>query len=59
MNKQINEIWDELEEMYPNKSTEWLMTLTCDLYQERHGQEIDHGDVALALFEEADAQERA
>lgn len=50
-NATIVEIWDELEGEFPEKSTEFLMQMTCDVYQQRHGQKIDHGHVAAALGE--------
>jgi len=47
--KEILRIWDEAEEDFPDKSTEWLMQYTCDMYVGQFGKEIDHGDVAVAL----------
>lgn len=57
MNARIVEIWNEVEEGFPDKSTEWLMQYVCDTYQQRHGKEIDHGDVAAALFEDQEGGE--
>lgn len=51
MNERINDIWDEVETDFPDKSTEWLMSFVCDVYFQRYGSEIDHGDVAGALCE--------
>lgn len=47
--KRIGECWDEAETIGPDKSTEWLMQMTCDLFEQRYGRSIDHGDVAEAL----------
>jgi hypothetical protein len=53
MNKKIIEIWNEVEDDFPAKSTEFLLAVTCDRYQQFYGREIDNGDVAAALAEHA------
>lgn len=49
MDKNIIKIWYEAERAYPEKSTEFLLSLTCDLYFSQYNEHIDHGDVAGAL----------
>ena len=44
---QINDEWDALEQLFPEKSVPWLMQMICD----RVPFECDHGDVATALGE--------
>lgn len=48
----IKELFAEVEEEFEGKSTEFYFQMTCDRYQMRYGQEIDHGDVANALSPE-------
>jgi len=50
--KRICEIWDEIEDDFPDKSTEWLMAATCERYLLLYEREIDNGDVATALHAE-------
>lgn len=57
MNEIINDIWDELEDDFPDKSTEFLMQMTCDIYRQRYGKEIDHGHVAAALYSAMEADD--
>lgn len=57
MNKQIVEVWNEVEDDFPDKSTEFLMAMTCDRYRERYGRDIDNADIAGALFEVAEADD--
>lgn len=47
--KRILECWEVAEISGPGKSTEWLMQMTCDVFESRYGRTIDHGDVAEAL----------
>lgn len=47
----IIELWDQAEDDFPDKSTGFLMQIVCDRYKMVHRQEIDHGDVATALYE--------
>ena len=44
--KDIRAIFDQVEEEFPDKSTEFLMEITC---QRARGMDLDHGDVAEAL----------
>ena len=41
-------LFDEAEEMFPDKSTEFLFAITCDLAAHA-GMKIDCADVAEAL----------
>lgn len=50
----IAHLFNEIEGDNPGMSTEWLMQMTCDVWKQRHGYEIDHGDVAQALYQEAE-----
>lgn len=45
----IRSIFDITEEDFPEKSTEFLMELTCQKAQSIYGMRIDHGDVAEAI----------
>lgn len=47
--KRIMETWDEVEDEFPDKSTEWLIQMTCDRYTIKYGKEIDNADVVSAL----------
>lgn len=49
LNMKIREVFEEVEEDFPSKSTEWLFQMTCDRFMERYHKEIDHGDIAWAL----------
>ena len=48
----ILDIWNTLEDIGPDTSTERLMALTCDRVRDVFGCEIDAGDVAEALAKE-------
>lgn len=50
MEKDIIRIWGEVEDDFPTKSTEFLMTMVCDRYEIETGKRIDHGDVAETLY---------
>ena len=43
--KRITEVFDEVEELNPDKSLEWLTQMTVDTLGD-----IDHSDVIEALF---------
>ena len=45
----IRDIFEEVEEEYPNESEEWLYAMTIEVYRQRYGEEIDNGDIAYAL----------
>ncbi len=51
--KRICDLWNEIEDDFPDKSTEWLMAMVCDHYLTQYGHEIDNGDVAEALYQES------
>lgn len=46
---QVKEVFDEVEESFPEKSLEFQFQMTCDRYQMTYGREIDHSHVADAL----------
>lgn len=50
--EQILAIFDECENMYPDKSLEWLTAMTLDILGD---ETIDEADVAEALVARADA----
>lgn len=59
MNKQlICEIFDELEQQNPSKSTEWLLCMTADKYNIRCFALIDNSDVAGALCDRNEEKEK-
>lgn len=47
-------VFNAAEDMFfgEDKSTPFLMQITCDLVKEQYGVEIDHGDIATALADE-------
>ncbi len=47
--ERIRILFDSAEEDYPQKSTEFLMEVTCQRARYAFKMEIDHGDVAEAL----------
>ncbi|XAI96649.1 hypothetical protein [Synechococcus phage Ssp-JY38] len=51
-NREIAKLFDEIADDHDEKSTIWLMQMTCDRWYQAHGEEIDHGDVATALAEQ-------
>ncbi len=53
MNTRILALWNDLEEDFPDKSTEWIMSMVCDQYDMLYNSEIDHGDVAEALYQDS------
>lgn len=42
-------IWNLVEADFPDKSTEFLMEMTCQRFRMQHGKYIGHDDVATAL----------
>jgi hypothetical protein len=47
--ERILQLWDEVDEWFPDKSTEFLMEMVCDRFRLMYHQGIDHGDVSTAL----------
>jgi hypothetical protein len=47
--ERILQLWDELDEEFADKSTEFLMEMVCDRFRLMYHQGIDHGDVSTAL----------
>ena len=45
----IRDLWDEIEDEFPDKSTEFLMQMVCDRGHIMYRWDIHHGDVADAL----------
>lgn len=52
--KQIVAVWDEIEDIDPEISTERLFALVCDHFR----GVIDNGDVAAALAKFADGEKK-
>lgn len=45
----IRQLWGEIEDEFPDKSTPFLMQMVCDRGRLMYRWDIDHGDVAEAL----------
>jgi hypothetical protein len=50
-NMNIRELWHDIEDEFPDKSTEFLMQMVCDRGHFMYNWDIDHGDVSTALVE--------
>ena len=53
-NERICRLWDDAEDDFPDKSTEFLMQIVCDRYCMETNQDIDNADIAVALAEAED-----
>jgi hypothetical protein len=47
--KEICKLWDSLAKDYKDKSTEWLLAMTCDAFNNRNRDMIDNDDILEAL----------
>ena len=57
--QQIAAVFDDMETSHPNKSTEWLIAMTCDVFENDFGHRINNTDVCEALIAQGQARERA
>lgn len=49
LSMKIREVFKEVEDDFPKKSTEWLFAMTRDRFWDLYKKEIDDGDIAWAL----------
>jgi hypothetical protein len=46
----LRQQWDDICELYPDKSDEWRMQMTLDVYNASHkNRQADHSDLIEAL----------
>ena len=53
--QQIAAVFEDVEICHPNKSTEWLIAMTCDVFENDFGHRIDNSDVCEALIAQGEA----
>lgn len=53
--QQIAAVFDDVEICHPDKSTEWLIAMTCDVFENDFGHRITNTDVCEALIARGEA----